>query len=131
MFSLIFKSALAAGLTLSITACGSDTTDADLKAAEGEAAKSAALDGKIECALAGKAEFGRDCTVERYTNSEGQFLMIKHPDGGFRRFKVLTNGRGVEPADGVDPNFKVTPIDADYAEIRSGEDMYRIPARSK
>jgi hypothetical protein len=131
MFSPIFKTGFAAALLVLVAACGGDTTDADLKAAESAAAKDAALDGRVECALAGKTEFVRNCTVERYTNTEGQFLTIKHPDGGFRRFKILTNGRGVEPADGFDPNFKVTPIDADFAEIRSGEDSYRIPARSK
>jgi hypothetical protein len=124
-FSAIFA------LSIALAACGGDTTDADLKAAEEQQAKDAVAEGKIECALAGSTSFERKCTTERVTGPEGQLLVIRHPDGGFRRFKILTDGRGVAEADGIEPNFKVTPINANYAEIRSGEDLYRIPARSK
>jgi hypothetical protein len=114
-----------------LAACGGDATDADLKAAEAQQASDAAAEGKIECALAGSTNFERNCTVERIAGPEGQMLVIRHPDGGFRRFNILTDGRGVAEADGTQPNFKVTPINADFAEIRSGDDIYRIPARSK
>jgi hypothetical protein len=131
MFSPISKFLSIFGLCLALAACGGDTTDADLKAAEEQAAQDAAAEGKIECALAGSTSFERQCTTERVSGPDGQLLIIRHPDGGFRRFKILTDGRGVAEADGIEPNFKVTAINADFAEIRSGDDVYRIPAAIK
>lgn len=121
---------LAASLALILSACGSDT-DADLKAAEGETAQEAALEGKIECALAGSTDFNRNCTTERVSSAEGQLLVIRHPDGGFRRFKILTDGRGLEPADGIDPEFKIKVLPNGMIEVRSVDDTYRLPAAIK
>jgi hypothetical protein len=131
MFSPISKYFLGFGLCLSLAACGGDTGDADLLKAEGEAAKEAAIAGKIECALAGSAAFDRNCTTERVSGPEGQLLVIRHPDGGFRRFSVLTDGRGLAPADGVDPDFKLKVLDGGMIEVRSADDIYRLPAAIK
>jgi hypothetical protein len=114
-----------------LAACGGDTTDADLKAAEAQQAKDAAAEGKIECALAGSTSFNRNCTTERVSGPEGQLLVIRHPDGGFRRFAILTDGRGLAPADGIDPDFKLSVKAGGMIEVRSGDDIYRLPADIK
>jgi hypothetical protein len=116
---------------LLVAACGGDTTNADLKAAEDQQAKDAAAEGKIECALAGKTAFDRVCTTERVSGPEAQLLVIRHPDGGFRRFKILTDGRGLAPADGIDPDFKLSVMPGGMIEVRSADDIYRLPADIK
>ena len=130
MFSPISKQ-FALATCLLVAACGGDSTDADLKAAEGEAAADAAKAGKIECALAGSTDFNRNCTTERISGPEGQLLVVRHPDGGFRRFKILTDGRGLVPADGIDPEFKLVVMGNGMIEVRSADDIYRLPASIK
>ncbi|MEQ1539710.1 MAG: hypothetical protein ABL928_12360 [Sphingorhabdus sp.] len=125
-----FPIILTATLSLALSGCGSDT-DADLLAAEGETAEEAALQGKVECALAGSAEFNRNCTTERVSGAEGQMLVVRHPDGGFRRFKILTDGRGLSPADGFDADFKITVMANGMIEVKSVDDVYRLPAAIK
>jgi hypothetical protein len=121
---------LLASLSLALSACGSDP-EADLLAAEGETAQEAALQGKVECALAGSADFNRNCTTERVSGAEGQMLVVRHPDGGFRRFKILTDGRGLLPADGIDPDFKIKVLPNGMIEVKSMDDTYRLPAAIK
>lgn len=121
---------LLASISVLLASCGGDPK-ADLKAAEGEAANEAALEGKIECALAGKTDFDRKCTTERVSGPEGQLLVIRHPDGGFRRFNILTDGRGLAPADGFDADFKIKILPNGMIEVRSVDDIYRLPAAIK
>lgn len=115
--------------TLSLCACSKDDAEA-LRDAENEAAEQAALDGKVECALAGAASFERSCTTERIAGTNGQILMIRHADGGFRRFRILTDGRGLAPADGFDET-KIKLIENGMIEVSSGDDKYRLPAQIK
>ncbi|MFM2409381.1 MAG: hypothetical protein RL481_209 [Pseudomonadota bacterium] len=131
MFSPISRLGLSASLCLLLAACGSGNTDADLKAAEEQQAQDAVAEGKIECALAGSTEFNRNCTTERVSGPEGQLLVVRHADGGFRRFKILTDGRGLAPADGIDPDFKITVLAGGMIEVRSVDDVYRLPAAIK
>ena len=126
----ISRNSAIAAMCLALSACGSDP-EADLLAAEDETAKEAALQGKVECALAGSADFNRNCTTERVSGAEGQMLVVRHPDGGFRRFKILTDGRGLLPADGIDPDFKIKVLANDMIEVRSVDDTYRLPAAIK
>lgn len=81
----------------------------------------------IECAIGGVANFARDCEVERTRAYRTLFLTIHHPDGGFRRLEVLTDGRGVETADGAEP--AQVSLAGDGIEVKVGEDRYRLPAR--
>jgi hypothetical protein len=83
-------------------------------------------DDTIECALAGAAAFARDCAVERSLEEGALVLVVRHPDGGFRRFEVLTDGRGLATADGADP-AKIAPR-GEGIEVAVGLDRYRFPA---
>ncbi len=125
----ISKSILLCALTLGVSACGGNETET-LKEAEASADEAAALDGKIECALAGSAGFERTCTTERIAGADGQILVIRHADGGFRRFKILTDGRGLAPADGFDET-KISLLENGMIEVSSGDDKYRLPAQIK
>jgi hypothetical protein len=125
----IFKPFLVWLATLSLVACGGNDAET-LKQAEASADEAAALDGKIECALAGSDSFERTCTTERIAGTDGQILVIRHADGGFRRFKILTDGRGLSPADGFDET-KIALIENGMIEVSSGDDKYRLPAQIK
>jgi hypothetical protein len=129
MYMPISKPFLTLLATLSLTACGGNDAET-LKEAEESADEAAALDGKVECALAGSATFERTCTTERIAGADGQILVIRHADGGFRRFKILTDGRGLAPADGFDET-KIALIENGMIEVSSGDDKYRLPAQIK
>ena len=94
------------------------------------AAKHNAADGKVECALAGSDRFMQVCTTEQVNDNGAIMLVIRHPDGGFRRFNVLTNGRGLAPADGFDET-RIRLLEGSLIELSSGDDKYRLPAQIK
>lgn len=125
----ISKAILPLILCLTLVACGSNDAET-LKEAEASADETAALDGKVECALAGAISFERTCTTERIAGADGQILVIRHADGGFRRFKILTDGRGLAPADGFDET-RISLIENGMIEVSSGDDKYRLPAQIK
>lgn len=85
---------------------------------------------RIECALAGGKSFERGCTTETMPGEKGRMLVVHHPDGGFRRFNILTDGRGLAPADGFDET-SIKILGGGMIEVRSGDDMYRLPANIK
>lgn len=76
----------------------------------------------VECRAAG--QWARDCAAER----DGDLLTLRHPDGGFRRLRILSDGRGLEAADGSEP-ARVTIIDGQRIEVTVGTDAYRLPAQ--
>lgn len=84
----------------------------------------------IPCALAGASDFKSECTVERSAVADGIMLTLHHPDGGFRRLQVATDGRGVVAADGADA-ASVKVVGADAIEVSVGGDRYRLPATVK
>ena len=114
-----------------LASCGSQNGDEALKQAEKQATQDAIADGKIECALDGAKDFQRVCTTERISNEGGQVLTIRHPNGGFRSFRVLTDGRGLEPAHGFDADFSIDVLDNGTIELRSADNRYRLPAKIK
>lgn len=120
---------LAVLLLSGLAACGSNEAE-DLQQAENDAAEQAAVDGKIECALAGSTTFERSCTTEQIAGSTGTILVIRHPDGGFRRFDILTDGRGLAPSDGFDET-RISLLSDGMIEVTSGDDKYRLPAQIK
>ena len=76
----------------------------------------------IPCALAGAADFSPVCTVESQIVPGGTILVIRHPDGGFRRFEI--EGDWVRTADGIDPG--VVTVLPDATEVTVGTDRYRL-----
>ena len=80
----------------------------------------------IWCALNGAREFGPECVVEERRTPEGRQLVVRHPDGGFRRFDVLTDGKGLATADGALP--AQVAVQGGAIEVVVGDDRYRFPA---
>lgn len=79
----------------------------------------------IECALAGAATFARDCTMDRAEHDGVRVLVVRHPDGGFRRFELGVPGRGIVTADGADQ--AVIDRGDGMVEVQVGADRYRLP----
>jgi hypothetical protein len=80
----------------------------------------------IECAVGGAAYFERVCKVEEARPSGGKILVVRHPDGGFRRFEVLTDGHGLATADGAE-EAETAVVDGQL-QVAVGADRYRFPA---
>lgn len=81
---------------------------------------------RIECALGTGAEFAADCLVERSDVENTRIVTVRHPDGGFRRFEQVADGRGLIIIDGADEatlNFT-----GDVLEVTVATDRYRFPA---
>ena len=87
-------------------------------------------DARIECAAVGAAAFVRDCKVERTDTPDGLTLTVRRPDGGFHRFLVVSDGRGVIAADGAEA-AKVAVIGDGRIEVTIGGNRYRLPATVK
>lgn len=79
----------------------------------------------IECALAGAAAFAPDCTMERAEVDGQPTLIVRHPDGGFRRFALGVPERGIITADGME-QADVRRSNG-MVELRVGADRYRLP----
>ena len=84
----------------------------------------------IACDLTALGEFAQVCTAER----KGSLLIVHHPDGGFRRFNILSNEPGIAVADGAD-QLSFAP-DGPYFDVFVGNDPlrydgYRLPNELK
>ncbi len=117
-------------LTLLLTACENRPDNAVLAEAEQRATDQAGDDGKIECAIDGDSDFTRGCFTERLSGEGGVTMIIRHPDGGFRRFNVLTDGHGLEAADGFD-KAKISIVEDGKILVSVGPDKYLLPAQIK
>lgn len=82
------------------------------------------------CALHGGKAFETGCSVERITTDDGLVLVLHHPDGGFRRLLVTTDGRGVVAADGSE-QATIAVAGPGMIEVAIGDDRYRLPATVK
>lgn len=87
-------------------------------------------DSRVACALGSDTEFAEKCDVERVQNGDRRELVLRHPDGGFRRFEIVTDGRGLIAADGAEQAV-VTPLADGRIQLSVGDDRYRIPATIK
>jgi hypothetical protein len=87
-------------------------------------------DSRVACALGSDTEFAQKCDVERVQNGDRRELVLRHPDGGFRRFEIVTDGRGLIAADGAEQAV-VTPLEDGRIQLSVGDDRYRIPATIK
>lgn len=110
------KTAGAIALMLGLAAC---SPDVDQPQAE-EGAPT------IDCALGEGSEFAPVCMVEREEIDGQKVLTVRHPDGGFRRFVQLDDGRGLEELDGADTVTR--SLDDTTLVISVGPDRYRFDA---
>ncbi|MGH6787447.1 MAG: hypothetical protein ACREBO_11495 [Novosphingobium sp.] len=94
-----------------------------------EAPTQAAGEEHIACALAGAKDFAPNCAVERAEVDGGRVLVVRHPDGGFRRFAVTDDGRGVAPADGA--QAAAMALSGNVLEVTVDGDRYRFPVTVK
>jgi hypothetical protein len=108
---------------LMLAACGEAASDNAIIVA----AKSPE-DARIDCQIRGAAQFERFCTIDREQGPEGRILVLRKPDGGFRRLLVATDGRGVVAADGAEPAV-VSLLPDDRIEVAIGGDRFRLPAQ--
>ncbi len=109
-------------MLLALAACGKS---ASAPAAEG-AAQASESAKPIPCALADAAEFKPVCTVEDTTVEGKLFWIVRHPDGGFRRFQMIDNGTRIATADGAD-EVEMTRDGGEFI-VKAGPDRYRFPA---
>lgn len=87
-------------------------------------------DSRVACALGSDTEFTAKCDVERVQRGDRRELVMRHPDGGFRRFEIVTDGRGLIAADGAEQAV-ITPLADGRIQLSVGDDRYRIPATIK
>jgi hypothetical protein len=81
----------------------------------------------IGCRLPAKAGFETLCSAERMASPDGTVVTVRRPDGGFRRLLIVSDGRGVVAADGVDP-VRVEAADKDHIDVEADGVVYRLPA---
>lgn len=104
---------------LALAACSSNAAPPDT--AEGAE--------HISCALAGNQAFKPVCAVERAQIEGKLVLIVRHPDGAFRRFDVLGGGQGLALSDGAE-TAQVKMAGSDL-EVTVGPDRYRFPVTAK
>jgi len=102
-----------------LAACSQAATEDSVAAAD--------ADNRIECAVEGAAAFVRACQVERREVDGMPVIVVRHPDGGFRRFEVMRDGTGLTAADGAER--AVVSLREQGIEVAVGADRYRFPAR--
>ena len=95
----------------------------------------AALGGSVEddpagetiaCALDGADTGTPQCRLERAASADGLILVVHHPDGSFRRFVTVDDGRGLVTADGAET--AITRVIDGQLEATVDDDVYRFPA---
>lgn len=113
-------------LALTVAGCGDEPTR-EAGADPSAPARNVPPDNRIDCRIGPNAQFERSCTFEREEGPQGVTLTVRKPDGGFRRLRVVTDGRGVIAADGAEP-AQVRVMDDRRIEVTIGEDRFRLPA---
>ncbi len=77
---------------------------------------------KVECAIGAGTSLAPGCSLER----TGDFIVLHHPDGGFRRLTLDPATGALAPHDGAEPLV----LEADAGEALQfviGADRYRVP----
>lgn len=87
-------------------------------------------DATITCAIGAAGKLEAACPIDREVTAQGLMITVHHPDGGFRRLLVTTDGRGVVAADGASL-ASVIPLDAHEVEVVIENDRYHLPATVK
>jgi len=79
----------------------------------------------IACRVKG-AVFQEICTREDISGGEGTELIVRAPDGEFRRLLATENGRNVVAADGAEP-LLVEKHGTDSLYVTADSITYRLP----
>lgn len=79
---------------------------------------------RVECRIGPEAGFERFCRIEQ----AGDEIVVRKPDGGFRRLRLVRDGRGVVAADGAEP-ARVSIVADNAILVEIGGDAFRLPAR--
>lgn len=112
---------------LALAACSSgESAKGAASPAAAQAAEPAEGDEHIACAVGGAGDLAKVCAVESADENGTLFLTVRHPDGGFRRFEVLKDGRGLAVADGA--IAAANALVGKELEVTVGADRYRFPA---
>ena len=83
----------------------------------------------MDCAIGDAADLAPDCSVyEVKAVDEVAFLVIWHPDGGFRRVRYRAADTTVEVLDGAEQATGVVPGEDGSVEFVIDQDRYRLPA---
>jgi hypothetical protein len=129
IFSLTNVLILAAA-ALALTAC-SESTVADGEVAKGEASD-ASTDTKdsVPCALNGAKDLQNICKHSVVGSGDAAQLLLEGPEGDFRRFTILKDGRGLESSDGAEP-ATIKVLDGGKIEVAVGDDIFVLPAKVK
>lgn len=115
-------------LPLVLTGCDAAPSASEKAATARPAARGAAPGAnRILCARAGAGQLEPVCRLGRTASAEGLVLTLRHPDGGFRRLLVTSDGRGVIAADGAQ-QARVRIVGSSEIEIALAGDRYRLPA---
>ena len=77
----------------------------------------------VLCRVNGAKDMAPLCRRE----NERDQLTIRHSDGGFRRFVVVDDGRGIVTADGAE-TAQIEQLDSGRIRVTVGSDAYDLPA---
>jgi hypothetical protein len=83
-------------------------------------------DTRVSCAPGGAKDLKPDCTREIAQGADGEVWIVRHADGGFRRFVLIDKGTRIATADGAE-EVRAERV-GDELEVRVGRDRYRFPA---
>lgn len=82
----------------------------------------------MDCAIGEGAQFQPVCTVyEVKAMDEDAFLVVWHPDGGFRRVRYLAADNAVTVLDGAEPATGVSRGADGSVDFAIDRDRYRLP----
>lgn len=119
----------ALGLLLLVAACGggdgsgSGQGVAPSPGSTGSSGSSAS-NTSVSCAIGGASSLAENCTLEAAQVEGAPVLVIRHPDGGFRRFAVKDGN--IAEADGAEK--AVVTRSGSSIGIAVGSDRYRLSA---
>lgn len=86
----------------------------------------AAGEDRVRCALSGASQAKPDCTREVAQGPDGEVWVIRHPDGGFRRFVLIDKGTRIATADGA-AEVRAERVGAQL-DVRVADERYLFPA---
>jgi len=125
VIGLVSGAAAALALSALAISCsgGGESAAADAGPGASAPSGSGAAGATVSCALNGALTYANACTLERVTVGGTPTLVIRHPNGGFRRFEVLS-GPTLAEADGAQQ--AVVLRNGNTLEVTLGADRYRL-----